>query len=61
MGAVSEAAFMTGMERNGGIVSLGAYVSEGWVCLCAHVCVGGGWGALPLSLPLPQQQKGVAH
>jgi hypothetical protein len=27
VGAVSEAAFMTGMERNGDVVTLGAYVS----------------------------------
>ncbi len=28
IGAISEAAFMTGMERNGDIVLLGAYVSR---------------------------------
>lgn len=34
-GAVSEAAFMTGMERAGDVVTLGAYVSVP-ICECSY-------------------------
>jgi len=30
IGAVSEAAFMTGLERNGDVVTMAAYVRRGW-------------------------------
>ena len=59
VGAVSEAAFMTGMERNGDVVLLGAYVRA--VLRCAVLCCAVLWllGSLGLWRRGQRQRRGA--